>query len=84
MRTIQETEIQGRLKEVFDLALKGRAVKLQGTSGALVAISEGEYGALVEARKNAQYLAKLEMSFNQARNGQLIYKTMEELEAMAK
>ncbi len=31
---------------------------------------------------NARYLAKLDISFQQARNGQVVVKTLEELEAM--
>lgn len=32
---------------------------------------------------NARYLAKLDLSFEQAKNGQVVHKTLEELEAMA-
>lgn len=49
----------------------------------VVVISEAEYNDLQRARRNAEYLAKLDRSFAQAEHGEVIIKSMEELEQMA-
>jgi len=41
------------------------------------------YNELDKARRNAEYLAKLDKSVRQVAEGRVIVKTMEELEAMA-
>ena len=48
----------------------------------VVLISLDEYNALTKAAKNAEYLAMLDRSMAQIENGNVITKTMEELEAM--
>lgn len=45
-------------------------------------INEAEYNALQKAKRNAEYMAMLEESEEQLRNGQTISFTMEELRAM--
>ena len=41
------------------------------------------YEEMARAKRNAEYLAKLDKADEQIRNGQVVLKTMEELEAMA-
>ena len=41
------------------------------------------HNAIMKAANNAAYLAKLDRADEQIRQGKVIYKTMEELEAMA-
>jgi len=48
----------------------------------VVIISLEEYNALAKARRNAEYLGKLARSADQIRNGEIVTKTMAELEAM--
>ena len=45
--------------------------------------SEKEYKELEKARNNAAYLARLDLADEQIRQGKVVEKTMEELEAMA-
>ena len=40
------------------------------------------FGEIKKCIHNARYLAKLERSYNQALNGEVVVKTLEELEAM--
>ena len=47
-----------------------------------VTIPKMEYDSLLKARQNLEYLEKLDRSQQQLREGRVIYKTMEELEAM--
>jgi antitoxin YefM len=45
-------------------------------------ISEAEYNALQKAKKNAEYLAKIDESIENHKKGDTISFTMEELQAM--
>ena len=49
----------------------------------VVTISEKDYKELEKARNNASYLARLDLADEQIRQGKVVVKTMEELEAMA-
>ena len=50
----------------------------------LIVISETEYRELEKLRRNAEYLAKLERSMQQFKEGKVIVKTMDELLHMEK
>lgn len=45
----------------------------------LIVISETEYRELEKLRRNAEYLAKLERSMQQFKEGKVVAKTMDEL-----
>ena len=49
----------------------------------VVIVSEKDYKELEKARKNAEYLKMLDKSDEELRQGKVVVKTMEELEAMA-
>lgn len=48
----------------------------------VVIISLEEWNALQKAARNAEYLDKIDRSLEQAKQGKVIVKTLEELEAM--
>lgn len=50
----------------------------------LIVISEAEYRELEKLRRNAEYLAKLEHSIQQFKEGKVVAKTMDELLNMEK
>ena len=50
----------------------------------LIVISEAEYRELAKLRRNAEYLAKLEHSIQQFKEGKVVVKTMDELLNMEK
>ena len=50
----------------------------------LIVISETEYRELEKLRRNAEYLAKLERSIQQFKEGKVVVKTMDELLEMEK
>lgn len=50
----------------------------------LIVISETEYRELEKLRRNAEYLAKLERSMQQFKEGKVVAKTMDELLHMEK
>lgn len=49
----------------------------------VVIISEKDYKELEKVRNNAAYLARLDLTDEQIRQGKVVVKTMEELEVMA-
>lgn len=50
----------------------------------LIVISEAAYRELEKLRRNAEYLAKLEHSIQQFKEGKVVVKTMDELLNMEK
>lgn len=50
----------------------------------LIVISEAAYRELEKLRRNAEYLAKLEHSIQQFKEGKVVVKTMDELLEMEK
>ena len=50
----------------------------------LIVISEAAYRELEKLRRNAEYLAKLERSMQQFKEGKVVAKTMDELLNMEK
>jgi len=46
-------------------------------------LNEDDCDELEKAKRNAEYLEKIDRSFRQLEEGRVVIKTMEELEAMA-
>ena len=61
-------------------AAKNDTIKI---SGNMVLVSEDEYNDLIRAKENDEYRKKLERSMEQSRKGQIVIKSIEELEEMA-
>ena len=73
-------------KKKLDVMAKEREVFIHGQldeNKNVVVISEQEYNELQRAKRNAEYLAKLDRSFAQLKQGEVVIKSMEELERMA-
>ena len=49
----------------------------------VVLVSLEQYNRVMKALRNAEYLEKIDKSMQQLREGKIVVKTMEELEAMA-
>lgn len=54
----------------------------QDRDNSIVMISMDRYNEMLKMINNADYLYKMNRSINQARQGKVVVKTMEELEAM--
>ena len=79
-----QVDVRTNMKKYFDMACDGCAVMIPRKKNRnVVILSEEEFHALEKARKNAEYLAKLDRANEQLRTGKVVVKTMEELEAMA-
>ena len=84
MTIVKQMELRSNIKKYFDLAFGGEAVIVPRKENKnVVILSEREYKELEKARNNMAYLAKLDLADEQIRQGRVVVKTMEELEAMA-
>lgn len=84
MIATKQMDIRANLKKYFDLAFSGEPiiVSRKGNKNVVV-ISETEYNNLQKAKRNAEYLAHIDRSLTQLEQGDVVVKSMEELEAMA-
>ena len=83
MIAIREMDVRANIKKYFDIAFSGEPVIVCCKENKnVVIISESEYNELEKAKKNVEYLAKLNRADEQIKNGQVVTKTMEELLAM--
>lgn len=84
MTIVKQMELRSNIKKYFDLAFGGEAVIVPRKENKnVVILSEQEYKELEKARNNTAYLAMLDESDRQLKEGRVVVKTMEELEAMA-
>ena len=49
----------------------------------MIILPKAEYEKLIEDQNSLKFMKKMEHSMEQSRNGQVVVKTMKELEAMA-
>lgn len=84
MTVARQMDVRANIKKYFDLAFGGEPIIVSRKQNKnVVVISESEYNDLQKARRNAEYLAKLDRSFAQLENGEVVVKSMAELERMA-
>ena len=80
----KQADIRANMKKYFDLASDGETIIVPRKENRnIVIVSEQEYKRMEKAQRNAEYLAMLEQSDRQLREGRVVVKTIEELEAMA-
>ena len=80
----RKADIRANMKKYFDLAYDGETIIVPRKENRnIVIVSEQEYKRMEKAQRNAEYLAMLEQSDRQLREGRVVVKTIEELEAMA-
>ena len=83
MIATKQMDVRANIKKYFDMAFDGEPVIVSRKENRnVVIISEAEYNELEKARKNAEYLEKLNREDEQIRNGKIVTKTMDELLAM--
>lgn len=77
------TELKSNLKHYIEMAVSGDSVIItRPKKENAVLIGEQEYNELLKFKANSEYLAKLNNSIEQAKQGKVVQKNMEELEAM--
>ena len=78
------TDLKANLKYYIEKAINGDSIIItRPKKKNVVLISEDEYNELQRIKKNSDYMYKLNLSIEQAKQGRVIVKTMEELEALA-
>lgn len=77
------TDLKSNLKYYIERALSGDSIIItRPKQKNVVMISESEYNELLRLKNNVEYIYKLNRSIEQAKQGKVISKSMEELEAM--
>ena len=83
MIATKQMDLRANITKYFDMAFNGETVIVSRKENKnVVIISEAEYNELSKAKRNAEYLAKLDRAEEQIKNGQVVVKTMKELQAM--
>ena len=85
MIALRTIDMRNDFKRVSDLVSSGETVLIaRPRNQNIVVLSEKEYNDLERARRNNEYLDKIDRSLRQAAEGRVVAMTMEELEDMAK
>lgn len=78
------TELKANLKIYIDKAVNDDSVIItRPKKKNAVLIGEDEYNELLRTKENADYLYKMNTSIQQAKEGKVVVKSMEELERLA-
>ena len=78
MIATKQMDVRADIKKYFDMAFSGEPVIVSRKENKnVVIISESEYNELEKAKKNVEYLAKLNRADEQVKNGQVVTKTMD-------
>lgn len=85
MLATKPTDIRNNQKDYFDRAYDGETVVVTRPGNRNVyVLGEREYNELVKEASNAAYLRKLDRSFEQIANGDVVVKSPDELADMAR
>jgi len=85
MIALRTVDFRNDFKKVSEIISSGEKVLIARPHNQnLIVLSEKEYNELEKAKRNAEYLEKLDKSMQQIADGKFVIKTMEELEEMAK
>ena len=83
MIATKQMDVRANIKKYFDMAFDGETVIVSRKENKnVVIISEAEYNELARAKRNEEYLEKLDESFKQFEDGKSISFSMEELREM--
>ncbi|GMO46879.1 MAG: hypothetical protein Pg6C_08810 [Treponemataceae bacterium] len=85
MRAIKAADLRDNFKSVCNMVTDGETVIIsRPRSENVVMLSEKDYNEIIKAKRNAEYMEKIDRAFQQIAEGKVVVKTMEELEEMAK
>ena len=83
MRAIKPVELRSKQKELLDLAYNGEILLVaRPAKKNVVVLSESEFNKREKALRNAEYLAMLDQSIEQAKNGEVVRYTRKQMRAM--
>ena len=83
MLAVKSMDVRDNFKEWCNKVIGGETLIVSRPKNEnVVIVSEKEYNEMAKAKRNAEYLAKLDTSFKQLKEGKTISFSMEELRAM--
>lgn len=84
MLAVNYSTIRNNLKDYCDRATDEHetVIVTRKDEKNVVIMSLEKYNAMMKAARNAEYLDMIDRSFEQAKQGKVVVKTLEELEAM--
>ena len=83
MLAVKSMDVRENFKEWCNKVISGETLIVSRPKNEnVVIVSEKEYNEMAKAKRNAEYLAKLDKSFKQLEEGKTISFSMEELRAM--
>lgn len=78
------TDLKANLKYYIEKAVSGDSIIITRPKRKnAVLISEDEYNELQRIKRNSDYMYKMSVSIQQAEEGKVVVKSLEELEALA-
>ena len=81
MLIARQIDVRANIKKYFDIAFNGEQVIIPRKENKnVVIISEKEYKALEKARRNEEYITKLNRSDLQIKQGKVVIKTINDLD----
>lgn len=84
MLAVKSVDVRDNFKALCDKVFGGETLIVSRPKNEnVVIISEAEYNEMIKAKRNAEYLAMLDESIEQHKRGEVVVKTMAELEQMA-
>ena len=83
MLAVKSMDVRENFKEWCNRVIGGETLIVSRPKNEnVVIVSEKEYNEMAKAKRNEEYLKKLDHSFSQLEQGEVIHKSLDELRAM--
>lgn len=83
MLAVKSMDVRENFKEWCNKVIGGETLIVSRPKNEnVVIVSEKEYNEMAKAKRNEEYLKKLDHSFDQLEQGEVIHKSLDELRAM--
>ena len=83
MLAVKSMDVRDNFKEWCNKVIGGETLIVSRPKNEnVVIVSEKEYNEMAKAKRNEEYLKKLDHSFAQLEQGEVIHKSLDELRAM--
>lgn len=81
MLAVKSIDVRDNFRDICDKAFHGETIIISRKKNEnVVMVSEQEYNNLMKAKRNAEYLAMIDKSMAEAKDGGFIVKSIDELE----
>ena len=83
MIAVKQVDIKANMKKYFDMVFQGEQIIVpRKRNENVIVISEQEYNELQQIKRNVEYMKMINKSMKEAKDGNFIAKSIEELEEM--